>query len=149
MDSNQHDSISAWNFYGIRRLDIISARSSLLLRVLGTESTQLRSILRSTLMITTHWQARLVIQAQTSGGVQPLRRLHAAMRLFEIILDLTNPELDDGAQQWRSSLFDIFYHYFSVTWSDSNVSSQILPDKHQVKIEILIFHCYRRKSGLL
>jgi len=47
--------------------------------------------------------------------------LSAVTRLFRIILDVTSPAFNIEDRQWRSSVIDVFYHYFSATWADERV----------------------------
>jgi hypothetical protein len=39
-------------------------------------------------------------------------------RLFRIILDVTSPAFNVEDRQWRSSVIDVFYYYFSAAWAD-------------------------------
>jgi hypothetical protein len=45
----------------------------------------------------------------------------AVTRLFRIILDVTSPAFNVEDRQWRSSVIDVFYYYFSAAWADEKV----------------------------
>jgi hypothetical protein len=47
--------------------------------------------------------------------------LLAVNRLFRIILDVTSPNFNAEGRQWRPSIIDVFYHYFSAIWADGRV----------------------------
>jgi hypothetical protein len=47
--------------------------------------------------------------------------LQAVTRLFRMVLDVTSPAFNIEDRQWRSSVIDVFYHYFRATWADERV----------------------------
>jgi hypothetical protein len=47
--------------------------------------------------------------------------LEAVLRLFRIILDIKSPSFQVEGRQWRPSVIEIFYHYFSTVWADQKV----------------------------
>ena len=51
-------------------------------------------------------------------------RFLAVIRLHRIILDVTNPSFHVEERQWRSSVIEVFYRYFSALWVDDKVTIQ-------------------------
>jgi hypothetical protein len=51
----------------------------------------------------------------------PVNSLLAVTRLFRIILDVTSPDFHVEGRQWRSSIIDVFYHFFRAMWADERV----------------------------
>lgn len=49
-------------------------------------------------------------------------RLESILRLFRITLDVTSPSFAVEDRQWGPSVADVFYHFFSVMWTDDKVS---------------------------
>lgn len=49
-------------------------------------------------------------------------RLQAMSRLFRVILEVTSPAFNVENRQWRSSVIDVFYIYFTSLWADERVS---------------------------
>ena len=48
-----------------------------------------------------------------------------------MISDVTSPAFNVEGRQWRSSVIEIFYHYFAALWADptvgqSSISTQCL-----------------------
>lgn len=52
-----------------------------------------------------------------------LHRMHGALRLFRMILDVINPAFNVEDHQWRPSVIDIFLAFFTLIWQDEKVSS--------------------------
>lgn len=50
------------------------------------------------------------------------RSFSAATRLFQIILDVARPSFSAEGRQWRTSVMQIFLHFFSCIWSSDSVS---------------------------
>ncbi|RDB21389.1 hypothetical protein Hypma_011626 [Hypsizygus marmoreus] len=74
--------------------------------------------------------------ASWPGFFQPAVGNDAVTRLFRIILDVTSPYFNVENRQWRSSVADIFYFFFSAMWGDqqeeiriavNSFSSSLLP----------------------
>lgn len=55
----------------------------------------------------------------------PVNSLLAVTRLFRIILDVTSPDFHVEGRQWRSSIIDIFYHFFRTMWADDRVCNLV------------------------
>lgn len=69
----------------------------------------------------------------------------AVIRLHRIILDVTNPSFHVEERQWRSSVIEVFYRYFSALWVDDKVSMQksarsgvLLTDSTQEEIRLVV-----------
>lgn len=52
-----------------------------------------------------------------------LFRLLALNVIFQVVLDVTSPSFVVEGRQWRSSVTEIFFHFFGAIWSDDNVSA--------------------------
>ena len=48
-------------------------------------------------------------------------RLSSINRLFRMISDVTSPAFNVEGRQWRSSVIEIFYYYFTALWADPTV----------------------------
>lgn len=65
---------------------------------------------------------RLQRSVRTTFIEELLCRLLAVTRLFRIILDIISPSFTVEDRQWRSSVIDIFYYFFTAKWADQSVS---------------------------
>ncbi|PPR08077.1 hypothetical protein CVT24_010538 [Panaeolus cyanescens] len=92
-----------WKAYGIQRDEIALARTNLLLRSLLVDGEPFQDILLST------------IHGNVSTEVKLLNLNH----LFRMVSDVTSPAFGVEGRQWRSSVVEIFYHYLSALWQDS------------------------------
>lgn len=99
----------AWQFYGIRKYhEISNIRSRFLLRTLVVDCEPFSELLRSSFPSAAGWE----------------RSLQAVTRLFKVILDIISPAFDVEGRPWRSSLADIFYHFFAVMLSNEQEKNQ-------------------------
>ncbi|KAF8212196.1 hypothetical protein K438DRAFT_1230880 [Mycena galopus ATCC 62051] len=89
--------LSAWNFYDVQRHEISAIRTTFFLRTVVVDSQPLQELLHDWLLPSGSWELRLL----------------AVIRLFRIILDITSPAFNIEGRQWRSSIIEIFYRYFS------------------------------------
>ncbi|PPQ66076.1 hypothetical protein CVT26_010818 [Gymnopilus dilepis] len=95
----------AWMIYSIQRDDLATVRINLLLRSLLIDSEHFHNILRSSL----------------DPGSSPMtERLSSVNRLFRMVADVTNPAFNVEGRQWRSSVSEIFYAFFSALWADDS-----------------------------
>ncbi|THH33844.1 hypothetical protein EUX98_g253 [Antrodiella citrinella] len=100
----------AWQFYGIDMTAVCTIRTSFLLRLLVVDSLPFQTLV-SELLTSEDWEVRL----------------HTAHRLFQIVTDVTSPAFSVEDRQWRPSVIDIFYFFFSSLWLD---------DKEEVRLAI-------------
>ncbi|KAJ3845083.1 hypothetical protein F5878DRAFT_655339 [Lentinula raphanica] len=102
----------AFNFYDIQRHDISSLRTSFLLRVAVVDTQPIHGLLEEWFRPDGDWKARL----------------SALVRLFRIIMDVTSPAFNVEGRQWRSSITEVFYHYFSTLWIDEKEELRLAAD---------------------
>ncbi|KIK57795.1 hypothetical protein GYMLUDRAFT_228917 [Collybiopsis luxurians FD-317 M1] len=102
----------AFQFYDIQRHDLSTLRTSFLLRVAVVDTQPLRELLEA-------WF--------DPNGDNELR-LSAIIRLFRIILDVTSPAFIVEGRQWRSSIAEVFYYYFSSLWADEKEEYRLAAD---------------------
>ncbi|KAH8106968.1 hypothetical protein BXZ70DRAFT_1003857 [Cristinia sonorae] len=91
----------AWQFYSIDMAEVSTIRASFMLRVLVVDTQPFQT---------------LVVDFLESEAWE--ERLQTAHRLFQIITDITSPAFNIEDRQWRSSVVDIFYYFFSRLWLD-------------------------------
>ncbi|KAJ7452375.1 hypothetical protein B0H11DRAFT_2327847, partial [Mycena galericulata] len=103
---------SAWQFYDIQRHEISAIRTTFLLRAVVVDSQPLQELLHDWLLPSDNWELRLL----------------AVSRLFRIILDVTSPAFDIEGRQWRSSIIEVFYRYFSALWADEKEEIRLVVD---------------------
>ncbi|KAF8654221.1 hypothetical protein AX16_003745 [Volvariella volvacea WC 439] len=110
----------AWGFYGIQHHQIASVRTGILLRTLVVDPQPFQELLATCFQPSEEWEERLL----------------AATRLFRIILDVISPRFVVEDRQWRSSVIDVFFHFFNSMWADEReeirltihtLSSTLLP----------------------
>ncbi|KAF4615386.1 hypothetical protein D9613_003079 [Agrocybe pediades] len=95
-------STCVWIAYNIQQQDIALVRTNLLLRSLLVDSEHFHDIIPGCL-----------------ASTNPLEiRLSAINKLFRMITDVSSPAFDVEGRQWRSSVIDIFFWFFSALWSD-------------------------------
>ncbi|KAJ7172444.1 hypothetical protein C8R46DRAFT_149097 [Mycena filopes] len=102
----------AWQFYDIQRHEISAIRTTFLLRVAVVDSQPLQELLHNWLLPAGEWEVRLL----------------AVTRLFRIILDVTSPAFNIEGRQWRSSIIEVFYRYFSALWADEKEEIRLIAD---------------------
>ncbi|KAJ4487923.1 hypothetical protein J3R30DRAFT_3280032 [Lentinula aciculospora] len=102
----------AFKFYDIQRYDISALRTSFLLRVAVVDTQPLHELLEEWFQPNGDWELRL----------------SALVRLFRIILDVTSPAFTVEGRQWRSSIAEVFYYYFSSLWSDEKEELRLAAD---------------------
>ncbi|CAK5277405.1 unnamed protein product [Mycena citricolor] len=102
----------AWKFYEIQRHDISSVRTSFFLRVVVVDSQPLQQLLHEWLLPTAQWQQRLL----------------AVTRLFRVVMDVTSPLFNIDGRQWRSSVIEVFYRFFSALWVDEKEEIRVVVD---------------------
>lgn len=51
-------------------------------------------------------------------------RLQTVLRLFRMILDITSPDFTVEDRQWKPSVIDIFFYFFSALWADDRVRKE-------------------------
>ncbi|KAF8163325.1 hypothetical protein B0H34DRAFT_805778 [Crassisporium funariophilum] len=95
--------LCVWKSYDIQREDTAIVRTNLLLRSLTVDSEPFHDILHSCF-------------SAPSSSLQ--HRLSGVNRLFRMISDVTSPAFHVEGRQWRSSVIEIFYQYFSALWAD-------------------------------
>ncbi|KAH0583846.1 hypothetical protein H2248_009444 [Termitomyces sp. 'cryptogamus'] len=99
----------AWKLYDIQRPEVFELRAHFLLRNLVVDSEPFRNILETNFLPTSHWE----------------RRFLAINRLFKVVLDVISPSFDLEDCQWRPSLADVFYYFFTSLWADSREEIRI------------------------
>lgn len=92
----------AWKFYNIQRHDVASIRTNFLLRTLVVDAELFQDILSGVLSHSNHWEQRLL----------------ATNCLFRFVSDVTSPVFCVEGRQWRSTVTDTFYCYFTSLWAD-------------------------------
>ncbi|KAJ7582678.1 hypothetical protein C8J56DRAFT_1167735 [Mycena floridula] len=102
----------AWHFYRVQRPEIEKTRTSMLLRVLVVDPQPLRSLLELSLRPDVDWELRLA----------------TVTRLFRVISDVNSPAFMIEDRQWRSSVTDIFFYYFSTIWRDAKEEVRLAVD---------------------
>ena len=114
---------SIWVSYGIQHEDVAIVRTNLLLRCLIVDSDPFQDILNSCFNYTTSpSQQRFVLLYVHAAVVSELYpRLSSVNRLFRMISDVTSPAFNVEGRQWRSSVIEIFYYYFTALWADPMV----------------------------
>lgn len=119
-----HSYSSAWMIYSIQRDDLATVRINLLLRSLLIDSEHFHNILRSSL----DPGSSPMTERSVKYCFAPYRRFSAVSRLssvnrlFRMVADVTNPAFNVEGRQWRSSVSEIFYAFFSALWADDSVS---------------------------
>uniref|UniRef100_A0A0W0F9A2 Uncharacterized protein n=1 Tax=Moniliophthora roreri TaxID=221103 RepID=A0A0W0F9A2_MONRR len=93
---------SAFQFYNIQRQDLIGIRFGFLLRVIVVDAQPFKELLEDLFQPEKDWELRL----------------SAVTRLFRIILDITGPVFSIEGHQWRASITDTFFYFFSSLWAD-------------------------------
>ncbi|KAE9396073.1 hypothetical protein BT96DRAFT_997116 [Gymnopus androsaceus JB14] len=102
----------AFQFYDIQRHDLSTLRTGFLLRVAVVDTQPLHELLETWFQPDGDWQLRL----------------RAIVRLFRIILDVSSPAFTVEGRQWRSSITDVFYYYFSSLWADEKEELRLTTD---------------------
>ncbi|KAJ3801305.1 hypothetical protein GGU11DRAFT_741651 [Lentinula aff. detonsa] len=102
----------AFKFYDIQRHDISFLRTSFLLRVAVVDTQPLHELLEEWFRPNGEWKLRL----------------SALVRLFRIIMDVTSPAFIVEGRQWRSSIIEVFYYYFSTFWVDEKEELRLAAD---------------------
>ncbi|KAI0079929.1 hypothetical protein K474DRAFT_1638767 [Panus rudis PR-1116 ss-1] len=92
-----------WMFYGIERSEISITRASLLLRILVVDTQPFQTLLAEHCDQHHEWEDRL----------------RSLSWLFRIVTDITSPAFAVGDRQWRASVIDVFYYFFSALWMDT------------------------------
>ncbi|KDR81629.1 hypothetical protein GALMADRAFT_239698 [Galerina marginata CBS 339.88] len=103
-------SFCAWTVYNIQQENIATVRTALLLRSLLVDSEHFQDILSTNM------------DPLTSSTEQ---RLSSVNRLFRMISDVTSPAFHVEGRQWRPSVIEIFYYFFSALWADPNEEIRI------------------------
>lgn len=111
---------SIWVSYGIQQEDVAIVRTNLLLRCLIVDSDPFQDILNSCFnFVTSPSQQRFVLfYVHTTVIFELYFRLSSVNRLFRMISDVTSPAFNVEGRQWRSSVIEIFYYYFTALWAD-------------------------------
>ncbi|KAK7020581.1 hypothetical protein R3P38DRAFT_3272569 [Favolaschia claudopus] len=119
--------LCAWHFYDVQRHEVSAIRATFFLRTVVVDSQPLQELLHEWLIPSNSWELRLL----------------AVIRLFRIVLDATNPAFNIEDRQWRSSIIEIFYRYFSALWVDDKVEfpplgfSRCIANKVQEEIRVI------------
>ncbi|KAF8910955.1 hypothetical protein CPB84DRAFT_1842225 [Gymnopilus junonius] len=92
----------AWMAYDIQHDDVAIARINILLRTLLIDPEHFHEILHTNMDPT------------TSSPKQSINRL------FRMVSDVTNPAFNVEGRQWRSSVSEIFFAFFSAMWADDS-----------------------------
>ncbi|OBZ75571.1 hypothetical protein A0H81_04216 [Grifola frondosa] len=101
-----------WQFYAIQLHEISSIRTTILLRVLVVDVQPFAALLHDLFKRDGDWEIRL----------------QAVMRLFRIIEDVTSPSFNVEDRQWRSSVIEVFYYFFSSMWIDDREEIRLSVD---------------------
>ncbi|KAH9951250.1 hypothetical protein B0H21DRAFT_272251 [Amylocystis lapponica] len=101
-----------WQFYAIQLPEISTMRTALLLRILAVDAQPFQALLHELFEVKDDWDVRL----------------QAVLRLFRIILDVTSPAFNVEDRQWRSSVIDVFYYFFSCLWTDEREEIRLTVD---------------------
>ncbi|KAK7693413.1 hypothetical protein QCA50_002981 [Cerrena zonata] len=113
-----------WSFYGIELSDVSVTRAALLLRILVVDTQPFQSLLVQQFEGQDDWQLRM----------------QSLSWLFRMVLDVTSPAFVLDDRQWRPSIIDIFYYFFSALWLDDREeirltvetwSQTLLPAHHE------------------
>ncbi|KAK7019346.1 hypothetical protein R3P38DRAFT_2978554 [Favolaschia claudopus] len=104
--------LCAWHFYDVQRHEVSAIRATFFLRTVVVDSQPLQELLHEWLIPSNSWELRLL----------------AVIRLFRIVLDATNPAFNIEDRQWRSSIIEIFYRYFSALWVDDKEEIRVIAD---------------------
>lgn len=118
-----------WSFYGIELSDVSDTRAGLLLRVLVVDAQPFQTLLTKQFEGQDDWQLRYVAihhSKEASRFTHRPNRIQSLLWLFRMVLDVTNPAFVLDDRQWRSSIIDIFYHFFSALWLDDRVGGRII-----------------------
>lgn len=114
---------SVWKVYDMHSPDVNDLRATLLLRVLVVETSHLEDLLQESIAANDNWETRWTnfcfIQSDLVYSRFP--RFSAATKLFQIILDVSKPSFSIEGGQWRSSVMQIFYKFFSCIWAADQV----------------------------
>ncbi|KAG7452502.1 uncharacterized protein BT62DRAFT_879722 [Guyanagaster necrorhizus] len=102
----------AWQLYGIRRQEISAFRAPFLLRTLVVDAQPFQLILKKYFRAEGDWELRL----------------EGIARLFRIILDSPTPDFQVEGRQWKSSVGDVFYYFFSSLWADKREEIRLSAD---------------------
>ncbi|KAH8117558.1 hypothetical protein DFH11DRAFT_1504486 [Phellopilus nigrolimitatus] len=102
----------AWELYDIHAQDVNDLRTTLLLRILVVDTRPFEELLKQCFDAYNAWENRLA----------------AATQLFQIILDVTKPSFLVEGRQWRSSVMEIFYRFFSCIWFDEREEIRLAAD---------------------
>ncbi|KAG6814363.1 hypothetical protein H0H92_010949 [Tricholoma furcatifolium] len=114
----------AWRLYQAQVPEMSEIRAHYLLRTLVVDADPFKRIMEVSFLQTSHWE----------------RRLLAITHLFRVILDVINPSFNIEDRQWRSSVADVFFYFFSSQWADQSeeirvavetLSATLLPSHHQ------------------
>ncbi|KZT09437.1 uncharacterized protein LAESUDRAFT_741739 [Laetiporus sulphureus 93-53] len=100
-----------WQFYGIQNSEVTTIRPALLLRILVVDNHPFQALLDDLLSPSRPWEMRM----------------ETVLRLFHIVLDITNPSFNVGGRQWRPRVTPIFNRFFSMMWMD---------DKEEVRLAV-------------
>uniref|UniRef100_A0A8H8CNC3 Phorbol-ester/DAG-type domain-containing protein n=1 Tax=Psilocybe cubensis TaxID=181762 RepID=A0A8H8CNC3_PSICU len=103
-------SFCAWNVYDIQNEDLAIVRTNLLLRSLLIDPEHFQETIRT-------WMDPSICTVQ--------QRLSGVNRLFRMISDVTSPAFNVDGRQWRSSVIEIFYAFFTALWADPNEEIRI------------------------
>ncbi|EJD06034.1 uncharacterized protein FOMMEDRAFT_119510 [Fomitiporia mediterranea MF3/22] len=102
----------AWKVYDMQIPEVNDFRSTLLLRVLVVDARHFEELLREHFGKDDHWETQL----------------STATKLFQIILDVAKPSFTVEGRQWRSSVMEIFYRFFSCLWSSEHEEIRLAVD---------------------
>ncbi|KAF8831271.1 hypothetical protein HHX47_DHR1000685 [Lentinula edodes] len=102
----------AFKFYDIQSHDISTLRTSFLLRVAVVDTQPLQELLEEWFRPNEDWKLRL----------------SALVKLFRIILDVTSPAFTVEGRQWRSTITEVFYYFFSTLWADEKEELRLAAD---------------------
>ncbi|THH07445.1 hypothetical protein EW145_g3377 [Phellinidium pouzarii] len=91
----------AWRLYDMHISEVNDLRMTLLLRVLVVDARPFEQLLQRYLDEEGPWEARF----------------GAATQLFQIILDMTKPSFFVEGKQFRASVMETFFKFFSCMWS--------------------------------
>ena len=107
-----------------------TARTHLLLRNVLVDSEPFHEILHTYMDVSSSSveQRYDYIVLLPVVGVSRTTRLSGISRLFRIVSDVTSPAFSVEGRQWRSSVIEIFYVFFSTMWMDSSVRSSLRAD---------------------
>ncbi|KAI5122947.1 hypothetical protein M0805_006828 [Coniferiporia weirii] len=102
----------AWDLYDMHAPEVNDLRATLLLRVLVADARPFEQLLQGYLDGETAWELRF----------------EAATRLFQIILDITKSSFVVEGRQFRTTIMETFFGFFSCLWSSGQEEVRLATD---------------------